>query len=354
MVFLKGIPIKSGYRVSVKIRGDLIIDAKINIGELDERRGSDHQQAWICHNNPKHNGSESPDMLGYKYSWQFCINKVTGHFTDNITELNLILPNVESKNDVVIDININRFLTSNSLEKLTSLFQFKLGIFDEFQEYISSKDGFIILKNEKKSVEIKLSRFIRQMSFKYDKLVEGSDISKLEISDSDIESINNKWISYQKSGGIEISFLAGKEILEGYTKSNYHSDGIGTLHKSCMVDKFDFLKIYTENPNQVRLAVVKFDDKIVARGLVWNATDGKMYSDRIYYTIDWLEEYVRETLRKQGILPLSEHNFRTVQLEKWEFKYYPYMDNMFTFDVDSGILLSQLNNRIRTLRSTNG
>ena len=346
--------IKSGDRVTFRIYDDQIIDSKIFISEYDLKNFRsgfcDRVGAWLCHNFNRHHGDESSNLLGYRYSWAITITR-TGDISEEIIDFKPLLPGIEFKEKFDIDFDLKHFLHTNKYESLIQLFWIKIGIFDEYHRYESSKDGLILLKNDKKSVEIKLSRFIKQLSTKFNELVD--DVSKLDIDDKTIEAINNKFISYQKSEEFAITFLSGSDILSGYDRNNYHPGQGGTLHKSCMVDRFDFLEIYTENPNQVKLAVVYIDKKIAARGFVWNATDGKMYSDRIYYNQDWLEDFTKEKLRKMGIDPISDHNFRTVQLEKWEFKYYPYMDNMYHFDKENGVLLNY-NSGIRQLRSTNG
>ncbi len=255
-----------------------------------------------------------------------------------------------------MDIEIQHFLNFNQLENLFPLFRYKFGIFDEFESYeVGEGDGCIKLKNDRKSVEIKLSRFVRQMALKLNEFAATNKyISKLDVSDKFIEMIHNKFVSYQKDNSQMINFLSGEDILKGYTRANYLDKDGGTLHKSCMVDRHDYLNIYTQNPNQVELAVVYIGDKIAARCFVWTATDGKKYSDRVYFRHDWLENLMKEKLRKVGILPISEETFKSVQLEKWEFEYYPYADNFYFLDRKNGTLLSIQTDRFSQLRNTNG
>ena len=40
------------------------------------------------------------------------------------------------------------------------------------------------------------------------------------------------------------------------------------------------------------------------------ATDGKTYSDRVYYQFDWLDKFTIEKLRDMGITPISEQGIR--------------------------------------------
>jgi hypothetical protein len=213
--------------------------------------------------------------------------------------------------------------------------------------------GFIVLGGEKKKMEIKLGRFIRQMAIKFNEIISESPLKKLEISDKLIENIHNKFISYQKGNDCMISFLEGDKIDIGYTKTNYlHTMG-GTLHNSCMTDKLNFIEIYKSNPNQVKLAVIYIGDKVAARTLVWTDINGIKYSDRVYYKYDWLNDFMTDKLRKMGIDPIWEKSIRVVKLDKWKFDYYPYVDSFFYMDKENGVLVSLQNNYV-SLRNTNG
>lgn len=349
---------KSGDRVTCTIKGNLIKDALIHIinsGDSDFEYEISTTRAFICHNDPECAGSSSPVMYGYRYSWAFHMNQ-DGRLTDDVRDLRPEINGIERKEKYHMDIEIQHFLNFNQLENLFPLFRYKFGIFDEFESYeVGEGDGCIKLKNDRKSVEIKLSRFVRQMALKLNEFAATHKyISKLDVSDKFIEMIHNKFVSYQKDSSQMINFLSGEDILKGYTRANYLDKDGGTLHKSCMVDRHDYLKIYTQNPNQVELAVVYIEDKIAARCFVWTATDGKKYSDRVYFRHDWLENLMKEKLRKVGILPISEETFKSVQLEKWEFEYYPYADNFYFLDRKNGTLLSIQTDRFSQLRNTNG
>lgn len=340
----------AGDRVTCTIRNQEIHDAVIHLISYETEA-----KAWICHNDSNCIGSESPKMWGYNYSWVFTLRS-DGRTTEDVKNLKPEIGGLSMKEKVSIDIEIQHFLRTNGLEKMFTLFRYKFGIFDEFECYeMGEGDGCIKLKNDRKSVEIKLSRFIRQMANKNNDLaITNHSISKLDVDDKTIETIHNKFVSYQKGGTQIICFLSGEDILNGYKKSNYLNKEIGTIHKSCMVDRLDFLKIYSQNPNQVELAVIYIDSKIAARCFVWTATDGKKYSDRVYYCYDWLESLMKEKLRKMEILPINEQSFKSVQLEKWEFEYYPYADNFYYLDRKTGLLVSFQSNNFNQLRNTNG
>jgi len=341
----------SGDRVTCTINGKSIKDACIHIYDYDVNT----TRAWICHNDSEHCGSSSPHMHGYRYSWAFHLSQ-DGRTTDDVRNLQPEINGIEMKQNHSIDDEIQHFLNFNGFQELLILFRYKYGIFDEFESYeMGEGDGCIKLKNDRKSVEIKLSRFVRQMALKLNEFAANNKyISKLDITDKFIELIHNKFVSYQKDSSQMISFLSGEDILKGYTRSFYLDKDGGTIHKSCMVDRHEFLKIYTQNPNQVDLAVIYIDGKIASRCVIWTATDGKKYSDRIYYRHDWLENLMKEKLRKNGILPISEQTVKSVQLEKWKFEYYPYADSFYFLDSKNGTLWSIQTEKFGQLRNTNG
>lgn len=138
-----------------------------------------------------------------------------------------------------------------------------------------------------------------------------------DISDSDLEKFLNEFKS--KTSGQELVFeiLQGKDIIKGY--SSEYCENEGTLSKSCMKDKTslnsNIFKIYTENPESVKLLTLKSSDKIVARALIWQCesfdTDWEKHSgikpetkftlmDRVYYSKDFYENKMFSYADKQG------------------------------------------------------
>ena len=345
MLTIKEHSFNTGDAVSCYIKGYEIRDAKIYFNP-DRTR-----DVYICHNIPNFDGDASPNRLGYKYSWVFHVD--SRGYTDDVTHIVPFMQNIEKK-EYEFSEELNTFFKFNQLENLLLLFHYKFGTFDEYYRYeVSKNQGFITLINERKTMEIKLGRFLKQMALKFNEVASKTPgINKLDITDKLIETIYNKFVSYQQKGNM-VEFLEGSKILDGYTRENYLSEDGGTIHNSCMSNRHDFLGIYTENPNQVKLAVIYMSDKIAARCIVWTATDGKQYSDRVYYKYDWLEEFMKEKLRKMGIEPIKEQGIRTVQLEKWNFNQYPYVDSFFYFDTESGTLLS-VGPKVNQMRNTNG
>jgi hypothetical protein len=335
----------SGQRITCTIKGHQIIDAVIYLKTGTSR-------CWICHNNPELVGSEADNLYGYLYSWSFVDYRPEEDGVYNI------LP-------ILSTIDIKKFTLSNKMIKFFSfinrddlkiIFEFKIkGVFEDFTNLSESENsGFVVLSDGKKNVEIKVSRLIRQITNSISQIDKDKTYGNIfKLSDHDIEKIYNKYISFQNCAKSEVEFLSGEKILEGYRRENYILGSTETvLHKSCMVDKLDFLKIYTENPNQVKMAVLKFEDKIAARCLIWKDVNGKEYFDRIYYQFDWLENLLSDKLSLLGYKYVKQAQFSMIQLDKWEFDYYPYLDNFYHFDKTEGRLLMVGNSNV--LRNTNG
>lgn len=363
---------KSGDAISCKIKGYLIKNARLHFSEMST---PSDVKGWICHNESDCSGDTSPVKYGFRHSWAFHIiterlGNGTSHqlLTDEVSDvLPLLPPSITIKN-IFVDGELDNFLKLNQFEDIVNpLLYTKLGIFDEFDTYrMSDVDGCIILgsKSSNKKIEIKISRFVKQMSTKMQEILtdsptEGYSCVSMDISDKTIENIYNTFVSYQKNDKCDIRFFKGDDILKGYDKENFILPDGGTLYKSCMVGHPQYLQLYTKNPNQVQLAAIYMkcpltsESKIAARGLVWTTTDGKMYSDRVYYKFDWIEKIMVEKLRSMNIIPIQEQAIGVVQLENWEFEYYPYVDNFYSLDKSKGILIA-LGNGVRSLRNTNG
>lgn len=332
----------AGERVICTIK-DVTVHGKIYYSDYDN-------QYWICHDNPDFNGSRSPEMFGFNYSWTFYVDEY-GIYSDEVGNIQPMVQGIEFKNVTISDSlsNFNKMMCSYNL---SMFFSVKCGIFGDYIRFCESNvEGNIIMETKPrglfkaKKVEIKLSRFIRQVSSKLHLL---SDMYP-NLSDKQIEEIHNKFVSFQKGTIVEVEFLSGDDIKEGYNHENYFG-GNSTLHKSCMTDVFDALGIYTNNPEQVRLAVIKFEGKIACRTFVWNTIDGGVYHDRIYYAQDWMEPLMSDLLQKSGITFIGKESFKVVQLKEWKFKRNPYIDNFYNLDGKTGQLL-YMGNSITTLRS---
>ena len=310
---------------------------------------------WLCHDIPSLNGSESPDKIGHIYSWLVNINVRTGSISSR--EVSDFRHDGDSlvRKDAIIDEDLLAFFYSNGYHDFLNIFRYKIDLFDEFSEYsISENQGFIVLKNDNKNMEIKLGRFVRQMALNFNTFLYKTPFKKMEITDRIIEEIHNKFIAYQSDKSTNFEFLSGEDILRGYSSEMYYNtSGVsGTIHKSCMTDHSEFLKLYTKNPNQIKLAVLKINNGIAARCLVWTNMDGKQFFDRIYHHSDWMEHLIIGKLNKLGIKSLYAQSGQVVKLDNWKFDKYPYLDGFYYFNDIDGLLF--YNGNLKSLRSTEG
>lgn len=304
------------------------------------------ESMWICHNYSEFDGSVSPDKLGMTYSWIFRYRN--NYLTDDISSLNKFLK-ISQKNDFVRDEKITNFFQSIDKSSLGILMGFKTGQFDDFNKvrYIDTP-GTIRLLNDKKFVDIKISRFIRAITNPIKDIHES-----YSLNDKQIESIYNKYVAFQNNKLFEVKYLKGQDILKAYTRENYAGGG-GPLHNSCMTDYPEFLKLYTNNKN-VELAVISNDDKIIARCIVWTLTNGRKAFDRIYHSYEWSKEFLRQGLLEENLIDITDTSDEfVVELEEAKFEKYPYVDTLFVLDLTKKVLTNRRYSSTLCLRNTNG
>ena len=234
-----------------------------------------------------------------------------------------------------------------------------------------------------------------------------------EIPDNILEEIVNKIKSHRS--GYEIKLVKGDEIINCYKTVNCDPELIryGTLRHSCMMDKVDdkphIFDIYTKNPESCQLAVMlNSNGDLVARALVWKISEvirneaferndafykeitgqdsfegwnretsfkpikpkNLLVMDRIYYTKDWMEEYMIKWATQNGMMiRLSSDNFSykskicdptlIVKVRKLGYRQFPYLDTFNKYDVQRGCLTNRYSgmsnsNRGFELSSTSG
>ena len=347
--------IKSGCTINCNIDGVSIQGAILHIGKINIDEG--YVSAWICHSNPDREGDPSPEKYGMPYSWVFSCN-LDGTNSGDVSDIRIIEDGLVYKQNVEISEDLVRFLQFSDSSRVDIIFHLKSGVMDEFTKYeLSDKPGFIKLTHFSKEigksdkiVDIRLARFVRQATTALVKKYSG--IFEMNLSDKDIENIHNNFLAFKNGSLLRLEILSGEDILQGYIRENYTS-GKGTLHNSCMTDHLDYLELYTKNPSQVKLAVIKVNDKIHGRCLIWKTTTGLEVFDRVYFAHDWMEKHITKTLTEKGFVSVNKSEFNIVQLENWDFKAYPYLDSFYRFDKETGRLLALIGN-YNMLRNTNG
>lgn len=175
---------------------------------------------------------------------------------------------------------------------------------------------------------------------------------KANITPKQLEDFVNLYKSYydlEKDAYKRFEIVSGEEIKKWYLYENYESQR-GQLGASCMRHKGcqDYFNIYIQNPEVVSLVILKSqkdDTKITGRALLWTATNGDKILDRIYFINDSDENLFKKFANENGWktksnLTWQELDKYEIQLKKWIFDKYPYLDTFAFLEKDDGILKS--------------
>ena len=332
---------KTGDEVIISLRDSEFFKAKIYV--------EDPKIFYICHNKKEFEGNISPNRMSFKYSWivELDENNTSVEPGDRLVILHKI-ENIETFK--IISYPKLKHFVNHSLQN-NPLFDIKLGVIDLYDRITEAKEqGFVEFhsKERNKKLKIKLGRLLRKLIVNYNAIIKDTKNNPIVLNDELIEGLHNKWVSYNL--GIDSEIVYGKDILKGYTSKYYTKDKQFT---SCMTDRFDFLKMYTDNPNQIGLMIFYLNHEVCGRCLVWTADDGKMYHDRVYYSHDWIRPAILATIEKASLQSITTN--LTVTLDNIDFDYYPYMDTFcFGSTKDKKISNSRLNKSNQQYRSTGG
>ena len=254
-----------GDYLMASLDGIEVLDCALSITE--HPNGS--VEYFICHNDSSRNGSKAYDMIGYEFSWKF--NPGNTSLTDGVViKGRLDKPRIELI-DAKIDDRIVEFFKLGGYYNIIKYLGCKndyLGEYDKFD--VSSTDGFIKLTNTKTNryIDLKFGRFIKKVF----QLMEQVD-SRLKKSERDVEIMHNNFVSFVKNEQHDYELLKGEDILKAYNVTNYH-EMASCIGNSCMNNQFTFLELYTKNPDQISVLILKVFGKIAARCLVWTDIDG--------------------------------------------------------------------------------
>jgi hypothetical protein len=204
----------------------------------------------------------------------------------------------------------------------------------------------------------------------------GAFISKIfkDISSREIEIFSTLFRNIQSKIDYEFKIVSGEDILRYYHGDSYYSNN-GSLGVSCM--KYDgcqeYLKIYTENPSIVEMLIaVDGNGKLIGRALLWKQGDKKIM-DRVYVVSDedfqfsfkkWADEngywYKKEQKWNNTLFFKTKDKILcediSIQLDKWHFDHYPYLDTFKFLDKVTGKLYNYIPKGIdiTTLSSADG
>jgi hypothetical protein len=186
----------------------------------------------------------------------------------------------------------------------------------------------------------------------------GSFVSKLfkGISLSEIQNFSVLFRNVVSKVDTRFEIVSGPQIRQFYHFSSYLRES-GSLGNSCM--KYDqcqdYFDLYVKNPDLIRMVVLlNHRDRLIGRALIWDDGNNKIM-DRIY-TIDddsyqfsfkkWADDngywYKKEQKWNNTLYFESKGKVDCkhidLQLEKFNFSNYPYMDTFKFFDPKTGKL----------------
>jgi 23S rRNA maturation mini-RNase III len=204
----------------------------------------------------------------------------------------------------------------------------------------------------------------------------GGFISKIfkDISAKEVEKFSNLYRAQSNKSKFTLGVVDGLKMLTYYHINSYAQER-GTLGASCM--KYDncqdYLGIYTNNTNKVKMLVMLNEDGgLMGRALLWDFENYKIM-DRIYTIAD--EEFAfqfKKWATDNGYLYKSEQNWYntlnfenlstpkqelrlSIKLDEFSFRRYPYVDTFKFFDEEAGVLKNYMDgNDFKTLCTSDG
>ena len=194
----------------------------------------------------------------------------------------------------------------------------------------------------------------------------GRFINKLfpgKYNDKDREEFVNSFKASIEQGTERFEVVEGEDIAFWYSYENYKEDS-GTLGNSCMARKKNLFGIYTQNQDVCKMLILKEDDKIIGRSLIWKLASIKhikqdvegieYFMDRQYTIKESDVQKFRNYAKEQGWCYKSYNNHHslntvtiggeeknvdmTIKVATKDYNKYPYMDTFKRYDVNNGIL----------------
>jgi hypothetical protein len=171
------------------------------------------------------------------------------------------------------------------------------------------------------------------------------NVKGVTYTDAEIETFVNLFrgiISVMNDVFSRFEIVDGEDLLFWYKRENYESNA-GTLGSSCQsAGRRDWLEIYIDNPDTVKLLILKsFDnpDKIIGRALLWKLDDGNTLMDFIYTNKDSDKNVFKEYGRAKGIIVREDSNgtwTATTKIKPGGYESYPSVDTMRYWDRSTG------------------
>jgi len=198
--------------------------------------------------------------------------------------------------------------------------------------------------------EVGLGRFVN-------KLFPGKYNSK------QVEEFVNSFKSSLEKSGEYFDLVEGEDISYWYWHENYKEES-GTLGSSCMSKKKNLFGIYTQNQDVCKMLILKEEDKIIGRALIWKLNSIKIgrdvvenveyFMDRQYTIKDSDVQKFRNYAKEKGWCYKSYNNHSSyskvnigneeknvkmiVKVKDKDYNKYPYMDTFRRYDFSNGFL----------------
>lgn len=253
--------------------------------------------------------------------------------------------------------------TNGTNNRIYCLFECTEGV-DLGKKSVLNKDALILNDNLQNiwnlgRNKIKVGRLIKAIA----------KSGNIDCNDSDIEKFVNSYKSIVKIKNdvfLKFDIVEGDDIAKWYSIVRYSDRSNGTLASSCMAEvPEDYFDIYVMNADVCKLVILYDDygkinngkyksDKIIGRALLWKTRDELFFLDRIYTTLDSDSETFKRYADSKGwwykLSQNSNNNFfiknnqdskraeLIVDLQKWKFDYYPYVDSIAYLNDDTGEL----------------
>jgi hypothetical protein len=194
----------------------------------------------------------------------------------------------------------------------------------------------------------------------------GRFVNKLfpgKYSSKEVEDFVNSFKASLEKNGEHFDLVEGDDIEFWYNSNNYKAIA-GTLGSSCMAQKRNLFGIYTQNQDVCKMLILKEDDKIIGRALIWKLAsirrmgeaieNVEYFMDRQYTIKESDVQKFRNYAKEKGWCYKSYNNHHsystvtidgeeknvqmTVKVKDKDYNRYPYMDTFRRYDVSNGIL----------------
>ncbi len=223
--------------------------------------------------------------------------------------------------------------------------------------------------------EVKVGRFVKQFLNEVDEQILG-----VSYTPQDVEDFVNKFKAASTDNKFKFEIVEGNDIRTWYHEDNYVENGYGSLMDSCMKDDYKqkYLDIYVKNRKKVKL-VCLIDvetNLLMGRALLWTLDESpsptNLFLDRIYVSEEYLFELFKQKAEEEGwMYKTSQSNDMLrglefmykgkkykgqtkVKLNRWRFRYYPYVDSMTFYNEKKGTLQNTGFKMSAVLRSVDG